>query len=74
MYISKLTSHFQATIPQKVRKILKINKGDAVGFDVENEKVVLKKVSPMDVEYLKAVEHTLSEWGTQKDDELFKDL
>ena len=74
MQISKITSNYQTTIPQEIRTLLSIHKGDAVLFEVEGKKVVLKKVPAMDIDYLKAVRSTLNEWESKEDDELFGHL
>ncbi len=71
---SKVTQKYQATIPQAVRKKLGIEKGDRVTFEIEDEKVVLKKVSSVDWEYLESVSATLSEWSSDADDEAYRDL
>lgn len=74
MQVSKVTSKFQATIPLEIRNFLKLYKGDGVGFDIEDNKVVIKRVPPKDIAYLKSVELTLSEWNSEEDDELFRHL
>lgn len=71
---SKVTQKYQATIPQAIREKLKIDKGDRVIFEIEDEKVVLKKLSPVDWEYLESVSATLSEWSSQADEEAYSDL
>ena len=71
---SKVTQKYQATIPQAVRKKLGIEKGDRVTFEIEDEKVVLKKVSSVDWEYLESVSATLSEWSSDADEEAYRDL
>lgn len=71
---SKVTQKYQATIPQAIREKLAIEKGDRVIFEIENEKVVLKKLSSLDWEYLEAVSATLSEWSSEADEEAYNDL
>lgn len=71
---SKVTQKYQATIPQAVREKLAIEKGDRVIFDIEDEKVVLKKLSPLDWEYLESVSATLNEWSSEADEEAYGDL
>ena len=71
---SKVTQKYQATIPQAVREKLEIKQGDRVLFEIEDEKVVLKKVSPVDWEYLESVSMTLSEWSSEADEEAYRDL
>ena len=69
--ISKLTQKYQATIPKEVRQALGLQKGDAVLFEIGDADVVLKRVTPLDAEYLKALEPTLSEWLSDYDEEAF---
>ncbi len=71
---SKVTQKYQATIPQAVRKKLKIGQGDRILFEIEDEKVILKKVTSPDWEYLESVSATLSEWSSEADEEAYSDL
>lgn len=71
---SKVTQKYQATIPQGVREKLEIEKGDRVIFEIEDEKVVLKKLSTLDWEYLESISATLGEWSSKADEEAYRDL
>jgi antitoxin PrlF len=72
---SRLTEKYQATIPADVRDALKLKKGDRVSFEVRKDGlVVLRKASPMDEEWAKSIESTLSEWSAAEDDDAFGDL
>ncbi|MBU0465382.1 MAG: type II toxin-antitoxin system PrlF family antitoxin [Proteobacteria bacterium] len=72
---SKLTTKSQATIPEKIRKILGLIPGDSVAFEVDqNKKVVIRKATPIDFEFAKALESTLSEWSSKNDQEAYCDL
>ena len=72
---SKLTTKSQATIPEKIRKILGLHPGDSVAFEVdENKKVLIRKATPIDFEFAKALEGTLSEWSSENDEEAYCDL
>ena len=42
--IFKVGVNWQVVIPQEIRNILELHKGDYVSFNIENGKVVLKKV------------------------------
>lgn len=72
---SKLTSKFQATIPQEVRSVLGLQAGDTLVFEITKDKQVrIKKASPVDFAYLKALESTLGEWASENDEEDYRDL
>jgi antitoxin PrlF len=71
---SKLTSKYQTTIPQEVRELLLLKKGDEVVFEIEDGRVVVRKATPLDLEYLSSVESTLSEWNSENDEEAYKGL
>jgi len=73
--ISKLTVKYQATIPREVRERLGLAKGDHVVFELDNHQhIVVRKAGPMDVDYLKSVGRTLTEWESREDDEAYRDL
>ena len=71
---SKLTSKYQTTIPQEVRELLLLKKGDEVVFEIEDGQVVIRKATPLDLEYLSSVESTLSEWNSENDEDAYKNL
>ena len=72
--ISKLTSKYQATIPEPVRNILGIGAGDAIAFDVVGQQVRVRKARPVDLAFSRALDETLSEWTSQADEVAFRDL
>lgn len=71
---SKLTKKYQATVPKVVRKKLKLNAGDIIAFEIENETIKLRKARPIDIEFSSALVPTLSEWESQNDEEAYNDL
>jgi AbrB family looped-hinge helix DNA binding protein len=73
--IAKITSKGQTTIPQAVRTALNVKPGDLIAWEVADDgHVEVRRVQPADVQYLKAVEGTLSEWHTAEDEAAYKDL
>ncbi|MGH8397739.1 MAG: AbrB/MazE/SpoVT family DNA-binding domain-containing protein [Gammaproteobacteria bacterium] len=73
---SKMTSKHQATIPGPVRKALGLKAGDAVAFEIEPGNAVrLRKAGPLDMNFARAIEGTLSsEWLSHTDEEAYRDL
>ena len=71
---SRLTSKYQATIPAPIRTHLGLQSGDTVAFEIMETGVLLSKAQPLDIEYLSAIEETLSEWSSNEDEEAYADL
>ena len=71
---SKLTSKYQATIPEPVREALKIGAGDAIAFEVDGDEVRLRKARPVDSAFHRALEQTLGEWTSDADEVAWRDL
>lgn len=71
---SKITSKYQATIPEPVRKVLRLKAGDAIAFDIEDSQVRIRKARPLDLSFAQALEGTLNEWESAADEEAYRDL
>ena len=73
--IAKITAKVQTTIPQDVRVALKLVPGDLITWEVGSDgSAMVRRVQPMDMEYLRAVEGTLGEWAGAADEEAYRDL
>ncbi len=71
---SKLTRKYQATIPAPVRSLLHLEAGDTIAFDIDKDRVNIRKARPLDLAFAGAVESSLEEWGSEKDEEAYRDL
>jgi len=71
---ARLTKKYQATIPSKVRRALKLRAGEVIAFDIEGGEVHVRKATPVDLEFAGALVETLSEWSSEADDEAYRDL
>jgi AbrB family looped-hinge helix DNA binding protein len=76
MNISKINATGQITIPVEIRNFLHIQKGDKFLFEINKKKsVVLKRLEPIDIDCVKALESTFSsEWNSDGDNEAYNDL
>jgi antitoxin PrlF len=74
MAISTLTKKGQATVPSEIRNFLGLTEGDKLNFEISNNQVIVRKVTPLDIEYLQALESTLEEWNSKEDNEAYNDL
>ncbi|NMG45039.1 AbrB family transcriptional regulator [Aromatoleum toluvorans] len=73
--VGKITAKGQTTIPQDVRAALHVKPGDLIAWDVDADgTATVRRVQPLDVEYLRAVEGTLSEWAGEADEEAYREL
>lgn len=73
--VAKITGKGQTTIPKEVRDALQVAPGDLVVWEVvPGGTATVRRVLPLDLEYLRAVEGTLSEWAGAADDEAYREL
>ncbi len=73
--LAKITAKGQTTIPQDVRAAMKVSAGDMIGWEVGTDgTATVRRIQPMDLEYLRAVEGTLSEWAGSADEEAYGEL
>jgi antitoxin PrlF len=73
--ISKITSKGRTTVPQAVRIALKTKPGDLIAWEIDARgNVGVRGMQAADLEQLKAVEGTLTEWRTAADEEAYGKL
>lgn len=66
--IAKITAKGQTTIPLEIRVALNVKPGDLLAWGLgENGVAWVHRVQPLNVEYLRALEGTLSEWSDAAD-------
>lgn len=70
--LSTISKKGQTTVPVEIRKKLELKEGDHIIFEISSSgEVLLKKaLSLKNMDYLKAVEQTLTEWTGNEDDDL----
>ena len=71
---AKVTSKGQTTIPKEVQEALGLKPGDLILWEVAEGKALVRRVEPMDLAYLKALEETLTEWASPEDEEAYRGL
>ena len=73
--IAKITAKGQTTVPRDIRALLGIQPGDLIAWEVEDGgRVAVRRVKPLDLEYLQAAQGTLGEWQSAEDEEAYRDL
>jgi len=72
---AKISSKGQVTIPADVRKKLHLATGDTIAWEIEADgRIWVRRIEPLDLDYLAAASGTLSEWNSPEDDEAYRDL
>ncbi len=73
--VTRLTTKGQTTLPKPVREALGVGPGDRVIWEIgPGGEVRLRRAEPLDLEYLRALEQTLSEWLSPEDEEAYREL
>jgi len=73
--VAKITAKGQTTIPQAVRAALHVAAGDLIAWEIgANDTATVRRVQPLDLDYLRAVEGTLGEWAGAADEEAYRGL
>jgi AbrB family looped-hinge helix DNA binding protein len=74
-YSARLTSKYQATIPKEIRKHLHLESGDQILYELLSDNtVIVRKTSPLDLDYLQALNTTMNEWESEEDERAYKNL
>lgn len=72
---AKITAKGQTTIPKEIRIALAVGPGDVIEWEVTGEgRAEVRRVAPIDIGYLNAIEATLGEWESKEDAEAYGDL
>lgn len=75
LQLAKISSKGQVTVPAEVRKTLQLKTGDTLAWEVQEDgKISVRRIEPIDVDYISAFSGTLSEWSSAEDDEAYRDL
>lgn len=73
--VAKITAKGQTTIPQEIRTALKVAPGDLIAWEVDARgTATVRRVEPLDIDYLRALEATLGEWSSGADEEAYRGL
>ena len=73
--VARITAKGQTTIPRDVRAALNVAPGDLISWELEPDgTATVRRVQPLDIAYLQAIEGTLTEWAGPADEEAYREL
>lgn len=74
MQLSKVATRGQTTIPKRIREAANLHAGDVIAFEIKDDHLVVRKVTPRQDNYLKGVSEILDEWSSPEDEEAWRYL
>jgi antitoxin PrlF len=73
--VAKITAKGQTTVPADIRTALNLKQGDLIAWELADDgSARVRRVQPLDLDYLKAVEAILSEWTSAADEDAYREL
>ena len=74
MELAKITARGQTTIPKPIRDAINLHEGDIIAFEIEDEHLLVRKVTPGRDDYLRGLTEVFSEWTSPEDEEAWRDI
>lgn len=74
MKVAKITSKGQITIPAAIRKAAQLKESDMLAFEIEDDHLVVRKITVSVDVYLDGVSGMLDEWTSPEDEKAWKGL
>lgn len=74
MELAKITARGQTTIPKSIRTAANLDEGDVIAFEVRHDHLVVRKVTPVQDDYLRGLSEVLGEWTSPEDEAAWRDL
>jgi len=73
--VAKITTKGRTIIPQDVRLALMVSAGDLIAWEVGADgTATVRRVRPLGLDWLRAVDGTLSEWAGAADEEAYREF
>lgn len=73
--IAKVSTHGKTTVPREIRAALRVEPGDRIVWELAADgSAHVRRATSLDLDYLRTVEATLTEWNGAADEEAYRDL
>ena len=74
MELARITAGGRTTIPKSIREATGLHEGDLIAFEIEGERLVVRKVVPGRDGYLHGLGEVMGEWLSPEDEKAWRDL
>ena len=74
MEFAKITARGRTTIPKAVREAAGLRAGDVLAFEIEGDRLVVRKVVPERDQYPIGLAEVMGEWLSPEDEKAWRDL
>ena len=74
MQVAKIGARGLTTIPKQIREAAGLHEGDTIAFEIEGDRLLVRKVVPGRDDYLHGLGAMMGEWLTPEDEEAWRDL
>ena len=74
MEVAKITSRGRITIPKAIRQAAGLHQCDVIAFEIEGDRLIVRKAVPGRDEYLHSLGKVMGEWLSPEDEEAWRDL
>ena len=74
MHRARIGSRGRTTIPKTIRDAAGLREGDTIAFEIEGDRLQVRKVIPGRHEYLHGLGAMMGEWLSPEDEEAWRDL
>ena len=74
MEVARITARGQTTIPKRIREGTGLREGDVVAFELEGDRVIVRKVARGGDDYLRGLSAAMNEWASPEDEDAWRDL
>lgn len=74
MELAKIGACGRTTIPKSIREAAGLREGDAIAFQIEGDRLVLRKVAAGQHDYLRGFGKMMGEWLSPEDEKAWRNL
>ena len=74
MHRARIGERGRTTIPKPIREAAGLHEGDVIAFEIEGDRLLVRKMVPERDEYLHGLGKLMGEWLSPEDEEAWRSL